>query len=517
MFMSFCKNTPREMIKIQLYTKIKQMKQIIFIIALSSLLITSCSQKETIITGQLISSSDIKLFYTVPASGTNYLGFRDTLKIDEFGNFKIKLEIVNPVFISIWSVEPYKIVKLLVEPGNTYQILMDLENEIKMAGANEKGQMLYATLPNPSLIEMELRNWLQDTAVSITSIHHQINDLKQADLAKFKDLLDSKEITKSYFELIQKDRDCYYASLEARFLLIKSYTPIRLGMKIDDELLENLKAIYDKYSPNDENLLLSSFWSEYAKWYVEDYKQIIQEDFNIQKFQNLRNAGMYSTYIINESKKYMSGKALEFFQANHIYFTCIQARSSFEKELILLFEQFEKDYPQSEYSKYLKPYIDKIIDYYRIIDMPFQSILFMDNYETIITLEEAIKSLYGKKIYIDVWATWCGPCIKEFDHNEALKKVLAENDIHQLYISIDSDSDDQKWKDAIKYYNLTGTHIRANVEFEYSLRKLYSKNAERPYIAVPWYMLIDENGNIIEERAKSPSQIISGESLFTNN
>jgi thiol-disulfide isomerase/thioredoxin len=375
--------------------------------------------------------------------------------------------------------------------------------------------MFYATLPNPPFIEMELRNWLRDTTMSINSVHHQINELKQTDLSKFKELLNNKEITKSFFDLVQKDRDCYYASLEARFSLIKSFEPIRRGVKIDDELLVNLKKIYDQYSPNDESLLFSSFWSEYATNYIENYKLFTQEDFSVQKFQDLMNSGMIYTHFSNEAKKYLSGKALELFQARHIHYACIQAQSSFEKELISLFEQFEKDYPRSEYSKYLKPYIEKIIEYYRIIDQPFdQAILFMDNYETINTLSEAIKPLQGKKIYIDVWATWCAPCIREFAHNEALKKVLAENDIQQLYISIDSNDADQKWKNAIKFHHLTGTHIRANKEFDQELRIWYSKNAENPYISIPWYMLIDENGNIMEERAKRPSQLVAGEKLW---
>ena len=272
----------------------------------------------------------------------------------------------------------------------------------------------------------------------------------------------------------------------------------------------------DQYPPNDERLLFSSFWSEYATNYIENYKQFIQEDFSVQKIQNLAQSGAIYTHFSDEAKKYLYGKALEFYQARHIHFTCIQPRSSFEKGLISLFDQFEKDYPRSEYAKYLKPYIDKIIKYHQLIEQPFdQAISFMENYETINTLEEAVKPLQGKKIYIDVWATWCAPCISEFAHNEALKKILAENDIQQLYVSIDREDDDQKWKNAIKYHHLTGVHIRANEEFAQNLRIRYSKNANDPYVIIPWHLLIDENGNIIDERAKSPSQLIAGEKLPT--
>jgi len=167
-----------------------------------------------------------------------------------------------------------------------------------------------------------------------------------------------------------------------------------------------------------------------------------------------------------------------------------------------------------DYSKYIKPYIDKIINFHRVIEQPFdQAMLFMDNYETVNTMDEATKPFLGKKIYIDVWATWCGPCKSEFAHNEALKKILAENDIQPLYISIDRDDAEQQWKNMIKFYHLTGTHIRANGELGKDLRKLYTNNPEGT-IYIPWYILIDEQGNIMEKHAKKPSEVIAGEKLW---
>ena len=97
----------------------------------------------------------------------------------------------------------------------------------------------------------------------------------------------------------------------------------------------------------------------------------------------------------------------------------------------------------------------------------------MDN---INTLGEAIKPLQGKKIYIDIWATWGSPCLMEFAHNKKLKKNLAEKDVQQLYISIDNALNDKKWKDYIKQYNLTGTHICANGGLSSDLFKLIFTN-----------------------------------------
>ena len=493
------------------------MKQITFIIALFYLSLSGCSKKETIITGQFTGESKI-LIYSVPTSGMCYpLGFNDTIKLDEKGNFSLKITMNQPAFIYIWNEEPFKQVKLLVEQGENYHIVMDIEKEIEISGANGKGQMLYATLPDPSFVQFEVKDLQNDS--SLISIHDKIEGLKQTDLSKFKELLDNKEISKSYFNLIQADRDCYYASLEAMVSLLRIYRLVRseTGLSgVGNDLLENLKKIYTLYPPDDERFIFSFFWNEYVELYVKDYNQFIKKDFDVQDFRDLSEKGELNTFFINESKKYLTGKMLEFFQAKYIHY--VSYRNNYEKELISLFEQFDKDYPNSEYSKYIKPYIDKNTLYHQVNENLFDdAVIFMDNYENINTLEEAIKPLKGKKIYIDVWAMWCSPCKEEFKNNKALKKILADNDIQQLYISIDDEQRKQQWKEGIILYELAGTHIHANKELSNDLRKRYSGNPEKPYITIPWYILIDEEGNIVEEYAKSPSQIISEGSIFKKN
>ena len=134
--------------------------------------------------------------------------------------------------------------------------------------------------------------------------------------------------------------------------------------------------------------------------------------------------------------------------------------------------------------------------------------------DNIKSLEEAIKPMLGKKIYIDIWATWCKPCILEFANNEALEKIMDENDIQQLFICIDSDLQVKNWKDCIKQYNLTGTHIRVNKEFSSDIQKLFFTFGGRIQIAIPRYILIDEEGNIMVKNAKRPSQLVAGEKLW---
>ena len=496
---------------------IDKMKQTLFtIVALSLFLLGSCNRtKETVITGQIIGNAD-KVVYSNPNQGTCFSGFRDTIQVDENGNFELRFNLKRPSFIQIWSSEPRKECKLLLEPDNNYNILIDTEKGIEIFGANEAGQRLYSALPNPSFIEMQIGKDLREEN-SLTAIRGKIQDMKSEELAKFKKLLDENKITSSFFELIQKDRDCYFASLESRISQIKIYALLlrseseKFILENGDDLLENLKNIYAQYSLDNKDILISSFWFEYAQNYIRDYVQFSKEDFNMDSFRELYNNGTIHTFIISEAKKHLTGKFLEFCQATYLYFTGIQKK--FEKELIALFEQFKKDYPNSEYAKYIQPYIDVIVDFYNKVDRDFsENITFVENFENINTLEELFKPMKGKKIYVDVWATWCVPCKEEFKHSERLKQILKEKDIQMLYISIDREIEDAQWKNLIKYYNLEGKHIRVNENLKNKLHYQYDEKSGM--IVIPWYILIDEEGNILQKQAKRPSQIVLGEDMF---
>jgi thiol-disulfide isomerase/thioredoxin len=224
--------------------------------------------------------------------------------------------------------------------------------------------------------------------------------------------------------------------------------------------------------------------------------------------------GLGRTLMIDDSKKYFTGNVFEYFWAFFMH-DQLFALGTRDEEVITLFEQFQKEYPNSQYSKYIKPYVDNVVKYHQIIKNPFgEEIKFLENYENVNTLEDAIKTLKGKAIYVDVWASWCGPCKAEFAHNAELKKVLDEKDISILYISIDDDTRNAQWLNDIKYYNLAGTHIRVNKLFDSDLRRLFDKNGG---LAIPWYILIDKDGNILDLDAGSPSQLVPGKKIISVN
>ena len=134
----------------------------------------------------------------------------------------------------------------------------------------------------------------------------------------------------------------------------------------------------------------------------------------------------------------------------------------------------------------------------------FQEDLIVPNYEfrdvdgNVVELDH----YRGKLIYIDVWATWCGPCKIQGEYFQQLIEDFDEykDDIVFLGISIDKKKDLEKWKKEVKEKGLKGVQVIADRTDELSFGKDFKVNA------IPRFILIDKNGKIIESHAQSPSQ-----------
>ena len=101
----------------------------------------------------------------------------------------------------------------------------------------------------------------------------------------------------------------------------------------------------------------------------------------------------------------------------------------------------------------------------------------------------ALSELRGRVVFVNFWATWCGPCRDEAPALERLYASLRHQGFELLGVSIDAEGD----RDAI---------LEFQEEFGLSFPILVdpSKEAYRAYGAtgVPESFLIDANGRLVE-------------------
>ncbi|MCC5946473.1 MAG: TlpA family protein disulfide reductase [Bernardetiaceae bacterium] len=115
-----------------------------------------------------------------------------------------------------------------------------------------------------------------------------------------------------------------------------------------------------------------------------------------------------------------------------------------------------------------------------------------------LTFDDVLAQLSGKVIYVDFWASWCGPCRGEMPSSAKLHEQFASNDnVAFLYVSFDRSED--AWKKGIEAFDIKGIHY-------------YPEDIPRNEVAtkfkvsgIPRYMIIDKNGKVVNNNAPRPS------------
>ncbi|WP_080055595.1 TlpA family protein disulfide reductase [Spirosoma aerolatum] len=130
--------------------------------------------------------------------------------------------------------------------------------------------------------------------------------------------------------------------------------------------------------------------------------------------------------------------------------------------------------------------------------------------ETYSSFKQLMALFPGKIVYVDVWATWCKPCLIEFEKHQALEDVTQNKTVELLYLSIDRTNYKGKWLKTIKKYGLSGHHIIASRELQKDMWKVVHDQEDR--LSIPYYFISDQTGRILLRDAPKPSQ---GDTLKT--
>lgn len=133
------------------------------------------------------------------------------------------------------------------------------------------------------------------------------------------------------------------------------------------------------------------------------------------------------------------------------------------------------------------------------------------NYENYSGGTTSLSDLKGKFVYIDIWATWCNPCLAEIPAFKELVKKYKGKNITFVSISIDEASDKETWRRMIQEKETDWMQLFADNDWKSEFVKNYGINA------IPHFIFLDPDGKIISSNAPRPSQTETIDKLFNES
>jgi len=111
--------------------------------------------------------------------------------------------------------------------------------------------------------------------------------------------------------------------------------------------------------------------------------------------------------------------------------------------------------------------------------------------------EVSLADFKGKVVYLDFWASWCGPCMREVPHAKELKKRFeGVDDLVFLYVSVDEDQ--EAWRRTVEQHQIQGVHLNINGMSNETAKQYNIKG-------VPSFFIIDREGVIHDNNPGRPS------------
>lgn len=113
-----------------------------------------------------------------------------------------------------------------------------------------------------------------------------------------------------------------------------------------------------------------------------------------------------------------------------------------------------------------------------------------------ITFQDILQKYEGSVIYMDIWASWCPPCLASMPKAKELQAQLNNPNIKWVYISLDENED--AWKGILNKFQLVGEHY-------FATRALHTELEQRLGVtALPHYFIFDKKGSIAAYNAPAP-------------
>lgn len=459
---------------------------LIIILGLNSNLIAK--QKQTIINGTTVLEGKNEITLVGFKKNPIYdIGEAFTVRPDSnnYFHFSFDLMQLTEVWIQTGIGTKNSLSKrIYLFPGDEQNIDIN-ETVISFEGIGSQKNNFYNVIEENGLQTSQLTSPLMSNQITIEEYLGRIKNFKQKRNQLLEIYDDDNFLEREFVEFYNKQTEIEYRDLVVAAFKHSFYTSNSFNL-FDYFKNEISVANYT----NDQWVNLPSYIQNLRNYlfYVKG-REISKKSQNIGLYDGIHLALIDS----------LVGKTQEFALAEYICSDLVDGKYD-----SLKINYFKKNASNSLAKSTVKNAIEKFEQKEYLIGKPiheeFAQTLLADTANNQLDFRSMLNRYKGNIVYMEIWSLGCGPCRKAMPTSRQIENELNGLPVRFVYITTDK-LNDNLWKDVFRasltkdnhFRLINGSHSRLNEFLNTTL--------------VPWYMLFDKTGNLLELHAKEPYSI----------
>jgi thiol-disulfide isomerase/thioredoxin len=462
-----------------------------FMLFVSIFVLVSCNTEQQSLTestsatvsGKIDNAKETIELYKVPLFGDKVDATE--VELSEDGSFELSLDVNEPAEYRLRNGRNRA--TLYLHAGDSLNVTADatdMKGTLLFSGQgaevnNYIGELrrqqdvFNASIPDENIYKLELENFLEK------------NNVMKSHMTELYTKRFGKNAASSEFAMYaQTNISAKWANQLNNYPRYHAYYAKKEDFEVDDSYYAYKKEI----SLNDAGALASPEYRNYLQAHASSYiEEILEADTTLEGNWSEVSRMQYD-YIAKDSE--VGEDAKDYLLGSNLYDYISYYGTDGSEEMLESYRKTNKD------PEFLSAVETNYAQWARLAkgkDAP------QFKYTSIDGEEVGLGDFKGKVVYVDVWATWCGPCKGEIPASKELKKKFAGNkDVVFMYISVDDKKedwekflkDDQEWAGV---HLITGEGWESTVTEEYMIK------------GIPRYILVDRDGKIADASAPRPS------------